>query len=151
MAPFTTAQLEIVLSFGLQFQSQNFLLSYSSLMFYSVVNVFCLLRLTWWIPRTACLIEVGCVGGSRRRIPSWIACKKSQARKKNIRNHSLANTEGHRRVHTHTHRTGRAVFGLEQDVHRWRSLKKMSAPITRSAECVLHTDEPHLPIRCGRR
>ena len=74
--------------------------------------------------------------------------------RENIRNHSLANTEGHRHAHTHTHthtHTGSAVFGLEQDVHRWRSLKKMSAPITWSAECVLHTDEPHLPIRCGRR
>ena len=31
--------------------------------------------LTWWIPWTACLIKVGCVGRSGGRIASWIAFK----------------------------------------------------------------------------
>lgn len=31
--------------------------------------------LTWWIPRTASLIQIGCVGWSSGRIPSWIAFK----------------------------------------------------------------------------
>lgn len=30
---------------------------------------------------------------------------------------------------TYTH-TGEAIFDSEQDVHRWQSLKNMSAPIT---------------------
>lgn len=37
-------------------------------------------KLTWWIPWTPCLIEVGCIGGSCGRIPSWIAFRTSQTK-----------------------------------------------------------------------
>lgn len=65
----------------------------------------CLLELTWWIPRTACLIEVGCIGGSCGRIPSWIAYRTSQMREKKITNHSLTN-----RGQTHTHAPTRSMW-----------------------------------------
>lgn len=31
------------------------------------------MMLTWWIPRTASLIQVGRIGGGGSRVPSWIA------------------------------------------------------------------------------
>lgn len=64
-----------------------------------------MLELTWWIPRTSRLIEVGCIGGSCGRIASWVACE------------TLEKT-GEKKIVTHLNR---AHFhtGSEQDVHRW--------------------------------
>lgn len=87
--------------------------------------------LTWWIPRTACLIEVGGVGWSRGRIPSWITFK---------------------RWHKHTHHTPSQhtqTHTCTKVVRRWQPLKKgclCGSP--RSAERVVHTDtETRLPTR----
>lgn len=120
-------------------------------------------ELTWWIPRTACLVQVG-VGRSCSRIPPWIACKTPQARQKILE--TLTSSRGAADTHnwspppfpnplTYSHRhTGRGVFGLKQDVHRWRSLKNVCTNNTVGWMRLTYTnlaDGTHLPIWCGRR
>lgn len=102
-------------------------------------------ELTWWIPRTACLVQVG-VGRSCSRIPPWIACKTPQARQKILE--TLTSSRGHAQLKspsfpqpahlfTQTHRQGSIWF--EAGCAQMALIKKMSAPITQLAECVLHT------------